>query len=248
MSDVFKTALVTGASSGIGRAVAESLLARGLAVHATARRAERLAEIAGAVPHALDLLDRDAIYRAFEGLEIDVLVANAGTARGYDGLVDASPDDLDATFGANLGGFAHTVRAVLPGMIARGRGHIVAIGSVTGIYPTGSAVYGASKGAVRLFCQNLRLELRGTGVRTTEICPGRVATEIYDAAFDDPALTARYKATGIRELQPADVAEAVLYALDQPSRVNVATIEITPVEQSYGGAHFAPVEKLPDEA
>jgi NADP-dependent 3-hydroxy acid dehydrogenase YdfG len=130
------------------------------------------------------------------------------------------------------------LRLTIPGMIARRRGHIVNIGSIAGLYPTVSAVYGASKGAVRLMSQNLRIELRGTGIRVTEICPGRVTTEFYEASVPDPELSARLKQTGIRELSPDDVAGAVAYAVSAPAHVSVATIELHPVEQSYGGVSF----------
>ena len=119
---------------------------------------------------------------------------------------------------------------------------MVNLGSVAGLYPIVSVVYGASKGAVRLMSQNLRLELRGTGVRVTEICPGRVSTEFYDAAIPDPETRDRLKTTGIRELTPDDIAEAILYAVSAPAHVNVSTIELQPVEQVFGGVQFAPVD------
>lgn len=239
-----RAALVTGASSGIGRAVARALAARGVTVRAVARRAERLADLAAeapsVVPCALDLTDRAALYAALSDLEVDVLVNNAGVARGFDGLAEAAPDDIEATLGVNVAAMMHVLRAVLPGMIERRRGHVITLGSVSGLYPTASAVYGGAKAAAHMLHANLRLELRGTGIRATEICPGRVETEIYDAAFDDPALTAKHKEIGIRALAPDDVAGAVLYALDQPPHVNVAQIEITPTEQTYGGMNVVP--------
>ena len=102
--------------------------------------------------------------------------------------------------------------------------------------------YGASKGAVRLMSQNLRLELRGTGARVPEICPGRVSTEFYDAAVPDPTTRSRLKTTGIRELSPGDIAEAILYAVSAPTHVNVATIELQPVEQTFGGVNLDPID------
>jgi NADP-dependent 3-hydroxy acid dehydrogenase YdfG len=242
----YKTALVTGASSGIGRATAEVLAGRGLAVHAVARREDRLAELAktsGVIPHGLDLRDTRAIYDAFAGLEVDVLVNNAGTARGFGGLCTASPEDIDTTVDTNLAAVCHLLRAVLPGMADRQRGHVVNIGSVAGLYPTISALYAGTKGAIHMLGPNLRLELRGSGVRVTEICPGRVDSEIFDVAFDDPAEAARIKDTGIEELRPEDVADAIVYALDTPWRVNISTIEIVPNEQAYGGTHLAPVAR-----
>ena len=119
---------------------------------------------------------------------------------------------------------------------------MVNLGSVAGLYPTSSAVYGASKGAVRMMSQNLRLELRGTGVRVTEICPGRVSTEFFDAAVPDPATRDRLKTTGIREISPDDIAEAILYAVLAPGHVNVSTIELLPLEQSFGGGRLDQID------
>lgn len=242
----YGTALVTGASSGIGRATARALAEQGLTVHAVARREDRLAELAetsGIVPLALDLRDTEALYERLAGLEIDVLVNNAGTGRGFEGVCLASAEDIDITLGTNVVAVYHLLRALLPGMVERRRGHVVNIGSVAGLYPISSAVYGGSKGAIRLLGQNLRLELRGSGVRVTEVCPGRVQTEIFDVAFDDPAMAAKVKDTGIEELAPEDIADAILYVLDVPWRVNISTLEIVPNEQTYGGMHLVPAAR-----
>ena len=168
----------------------------------------------------------------------DLLVNNAGLGAGITGLATATSEEVAQTIDTNVTAVLELMRLTLPGMIARRRGHVVNLGSVAGLYPLVSAVYGASKGAVRLMSQNLRLELRGTGVRVTEICPGRVSTEFYDAAVPDPAARDRIKTTGIRELSPDDIAEAILYAVSAPAHVNVSTIELQPVEQTFGGAQF----------
>ena len=239
------TALVTGASSGIGAAVVRKLAANGWQVHALARRAARLEALAGetgCIPHALDIRDGAALERLMAGLAPDLLVNNAGLGAGITGLATASHDEVARTIDTNVTAVLELTRLTLPGMIARRRGHVVNLGSVAGLYPLVSAVYGASKGAVRLLSQNLRLELRGTGVRVTEICPGRVATEFYDAAVPDPAARDRIKTTGIRELSPDDIAEAILYAVSTPAHVNVSTIELQPVEQTFGGAQFDPID------
>ena len=239
------TALVTGASSGIGAAVVRSLAANGWQVHALARRAARLEALAdetGCVPHALDIRDGAALARLMAGLAPDLLVNNAGLGAGITGLATASRDEVARTIDTNVTAVLELTRLTLPGMIARRRGHVVNLGSVAGLYPLVSAVYGASKGAVRLLSQNLRLELRGTGVRVTEICPGRVASEFYDAAVPDPAARDRIKTTGIRELSPDDIAEAILYAVSTPAHVNVSTIELQPVEQTFGGVQFDPID------
>ena len=240
-----QTALVTGASSGIGDAVVRRLAAAGWQVHALARRAERLEALAGetgCTPHALDIRDGEALERLMAGLEPDLLVNNAGLGAGITGLATATSDQIAQTIDTNVTAVLELLRLTLPGMIERGRGHVVNVGSVAGLYPTMSAVYGASKGAVRLMSQNLRIELRGTRVRVTEICPGRVTTEFYDAAVPDPATRDRIKTTGIRELSPDDVAQAILYAVSAPRHVNVSTIELQPLEQTFGGAHLDPID------
>ena len=239
------TALVTGASSGIGAAVVRKLAANGWQVHALARRAARLEALAGetgCIPHALDIRDGAELERLMAGLAPDLLVNNAGLGAGITGLATASRDEVARTIDTNVTAVLELTRLTLPGMIARRRGHVVNLGSVAGLYPLVSAVYGASKGAVRLLSQNLRLELRGTGVRVTEICPGRVTSEFYDAAVPDPATRDRIKTTGIRELSPDDIAEAILYAVSTPAHVNVSTIELQPVEQTFGGAQFDPID------
>ncbi len=245
----FRTALVSGATSGIGRACARALAERGLAVVATGRRRDRLEALAaetGCETLALDLRDRDAVYAALGEREIDVLVNAAGVGRGMESFLDASPDDLDATLVTNATALIHVTRAILPGMRARGRGHVVNIGSVAGLYPLFTAIYGASKGAVHLFSQNLRIELLGSGVRVTELCPGRVRTEFFETAIDDPETIERL-ATGFKLLEPEDIAAAALYAIDAPWHVHVATIELIAAEQAPGGVAVKPIERGSDE-
>ena len=239
----FKTAIVTGASSGIGYATARLLAGNGLTVHAIARRAERintLANTPGVVPRALDLRDTAAVKAAIGDINADVLVNNAGVGRGFDGITKASAEDIEQTIGTNVTATLQLIRLALPGMVNRSRGHIVNIGSTAGLYPAASAIYGASKGAIRMLGPNLRLELQGTGVRVTEICPGRVASEFYDAALDDAKKAARIKASGIEDLRPEDVANVIWYALSAPRHVNISSVEIVPTEQSYGGMQMVP--------
>ncbi|MEM9627108.1 MAG: SDR family oxidoreductase [Pseudomonadota bacterium] len=240
----YKSALVTGASSGIGAACVRALTSRGIEVHALARREDRLKALAdetGCMPLTLDLRDHDAIHARLASLDVDILIGNAGTGRGFDGFLGASPDDIDVTLGTNVQSLVHVLRAVLPGMVERRRGHVVNIGSVAGLYPINSVIYGASKGAVHMLNQNLRIELKGTGVRSTEICPGRVVTEFFEASIEDSEQLAKVKDTGIEELTPDDIADAIIFALDAPWRMNVNCIEIQPTEQVFGGAGFGPV-------
>ncbi len=240
----YKTALVTGASAGIGEATVRALVAKGLAVTAVARRAERLEALAaetGCTPLALDLTDTRALNAALRGLEVDVLVNNAGLGRGMASFLEASAEDIDLTIETNVTAFLHVIHAVAPNMVARKTGHIVNIGSIAGLYPLQSPIYGASKGAVRLASQNLRIDLEGTGVRMTEICPGRVVTEFLVQASGEEA--ARQTYGQFNELQPVDIADAIVYAVDAPWRVNVSTIEIVPTEQIIGGIHTTRVER-----
>ena len=240
-----RTAVVTGASAGIGAATAAALADRGMHVHALARRADRLAALAeatGCVTHQVDVRDYDALRALLGRLEVDVLVNNAGVARGLASFTDADPADLDQTIDTNVSAVLHACHAVLPGMIERGRGHLVLLGSTAGLHALPTTVYGASKGAIHMMTANLRLDLVGTGVRVTEVCPGRVTTELYDAAIDDPEQRAGLQQTGIHELTSADVADAIAYAVEAPWHVNVTTIELQPTEQTYGGSRFDPVD------
>lgn len=240
-----RVALVTGASSGIGSAVVEAMVGAGFEVHGLARRADRLAALAartGAVTHAVDITDAAALEAIVQDISPEVLVLNAGRGAGFSGLARTSRQDLAETVETNVTAVLDLIRLVLPGMVARGRGHLVLLGSVAGLYPSVSAIYGGTKAAVWMIAQNLRLELRGTGIRVTDIRPGRVTSEFYDAAMPDPAAAAQAKQTGIRELAPSDVAAAILYAVSAPAHVNVSAIELQPLEQTYGGVNFDPLE------
>ena len=238
-----KTVLVTGASSGIGAGIVEVLGRAGYTVHAVARRADRLAELSeqtGCKTHPVDVTDTDAIAGLVETVQPEIVVCNAGRGGGFDGIAGTSAEDLAATVELNVTATLDLLRQCLPGMIAQGRGHIVTIGSVAALYPSTSALYGGTKAAVGMIAQNLRLELRGTGIRVTDIRPGRVASEFYDVAIADRAKSAAAQDTGIRELQPSEIGDAILYAVGAPIHVNVSTIELQPLEQTYGGLNFDP--------
>ena len=237
-----KKVLITGASAGIGAAATRALTAAGAEVHAVARRADRLADLAaetGCHTHAADVTEAADRAALAEAVSPDILINNAGIGAGITGLIGASAEEVERTISTNVTAMLLLLRLFLPGMVERGTGHVVNIGSVAGLYPTVSAVYGASKGAVRLLGQNLRIELKGTGVRVTEIQPGRVRTEFYDAAIADPALRDKVKETGVTELTPEDIAAAILYAVTAPGHVNISAIELQPLDQLYGGVQFA---------
>lgn len=240
----YKTALVTGASSGIGAALTRSLSALGVKVHAVARREQRLAalkEETGCETHTLDLRDSASIKPMFGELDIDILVNNAGHGRGFEGVCGATSEDIDSAIDTNVRAVYHLLGAIVPGMMQRNRGHIVNIGSMAGRHTTASAIYGGTKGAIHMLSRNLRLEVVGKQVRVTEICPGRVATEFYDQAIDDAATRDRLKTSGIEELSAEQISDTVLFALQAPANMNVNLIELQPVEQTYGGTAFTPI-------
>ena len=234
--------LITGASSGIGAATAAALAAEGMVVHGTARREDRLAELASATgcsTHVLDVRDADGVADLIKAIgRIDILINNAGTGRGWGSLAKAAPLDIQRAVDTNVTAAIQVVQAVLPGMIKRGEGHIVNIGSMAGLYPVSAALYGATKAAVHALSTNLRLELRGTGIRVTEICPGRVQTEFYDVAIADPGLREATKNSGVEEVTAAECADTIVYALNVARHVNINRIEIQPTEQTYGGSQF----------
>lgn len=233
----YNTALVTGASSGIGAACTRTFRKAGLRVIAVARREDRLAALAeetGCEPLVLDVTDTAGVYDALGGLEVDILVNNAGLGRGFEGFLASSVDEIEQMIDVNVTAAIHVVRAVLGGMVERKRGHLVQLSSIAALYPVGFPVYGASKGALHRFSQNLRMDLPASRVRQTEICPGRIATEFFDTAFKDEEDRAQFMA-GFEALKAEDIADAILYAVSTPLHVNVSMIELTPAQQAPGG-------------
>jgi len=237
--------LVTGASAGFGTAIVRRFVAAGARVVAAARRTDRLgalaAELGPAVhPLELDVRDRSAVERAIAGLPadvaaVDVLVNNAGLALGLEPAQRADLDHWDQMIETNCRGLVAVTRAVLPGMVARGRGHVVNLGSIAGTYPyPGGNVYGATKAFVHQFSLNLRSDLHGTGVRVTCIEPGMCGgTEFSEVRFAGDRTRAQAVYAGMQPLTPDDIAEAVAWATSQPAHVNVNTIELMPVAQSF---------------
>ncbi len=238
-----QTALVTGATSGIGEAIARRLALSGRAVLAVGRREARLRALAnetGCEWLAADVRDLAGILPAIERFAPDIVVNNAGVGHGIAGLEGIEASVIRDAIAINVIAPMQITAAVLPRMRATGRGHIVNIGSISGLHTLVSALYGGTKSAVHRFSQNLRLELAGSGIRVTEICPGRVASEFYRSASGDAGKLAALSRSGITELQPDDIAAAISYAVDAPAHVNVATIEILPTEQAVGGVVAKP--------
>jgi len=241
-----RTALVTGASGGIGAAVVRRLAEAGADVTAVARRAaplEALVAECGCRTAVLDVTDRAALEAFVAELAPDILVNNAGTGHGVAGIATTDIDDIGIAVQTNVAAPLHAIRAALPAMRERRTGHIVNVGSIAGLHNLVSAVYGATKAAVHRMSQNLRVELAGSGVRVSEIAPGRVTSGFYAAANLTPDTAERMGTTGIVELRPADIAEAVLYVLQAPAHVNVSLIELLPTEQAVGGLSMVPLER-----
>lgn len=240
------TVFVTGASSGFGAAIARRYAKEGAKIVAAARRLDRLQALAGEfgreriLPLELDVGDRATVAAAVADLpeafaQVDVLVNNAGLALGLSPAPGADLDDWDRMIRTNCAGLAYVTRALLPGMRARDRGHVVNIGSVAGTYPyPGGNVYGATKAFVRQFSLNLRSDLHGTGVRVTCIEPGLCSgTEFSEVRFggDRERVAAVY--AGMTPLTPEDIAETVAWVSAQPPHVNVNSVELMPVAQSF---------------
>ena len=243
-------AIVTGASSGIGKAIARRLGSEGANLVLWARRGERLARLAEEIAAesgvsvdtgVVDVRDRDAVQgeaaRLMSALGTpDILVNNAGLAAGMAPVHDADVDDWDRMIDTNVKGLLHVTRAFLPAMVERDSGQVVNIGSITGrqVYP-GSTVYAASKYAVQAITEGTNLDLLGTGVRVSGVHPGLVETEFSLVRFkgDEDRAGAVYK--GIEPLTGADVADVVSYVLNAPPRINVADVVV--FAKAQGSVH-----------
>jgi 3-hydroxy acid dehydrogenase / malonic semialdehyde reductase len=242
---LYRHALVTGASSGIGRAIATRLADEGLHVHAVGRDAkalDALAAHANITPVALDLRDPAPLRAVFEGAHIDVVVNNAGLLPAIAKFDACSAADLDGMIDINLRAPLHVAQMALTGMLERRRGHLFFIGSSAGRFPhPNTAVYGATKAAISMFCDALRCDLLGSKVRVTEIAPGRVQTNLYRTALGEQAAQEKlYDA--YRSIQPEDIAELVATALNLPDSVDVSRFEVFPTDQAPGGAQIVAVE------
>ncbi|MGO2791465.1 SDR family oxidoreductase [Microbacterium gubbeenense] len=241
----YRTALVTGASTGMGEATVVQLREQGLTVHAVARDAERLSDLAertGAIAHIVDLSDIDAVERELGGLEIDVLVNNAGVSAPGN-ILDAERGTVDAMVDVNLRAVLHLARLFLPGMVERDLGHVVNISSIAGHYNFfGHTAYHATKAAVHQISRQLRNDTVGKRIRVTEICPGRVETEIFgrNLGGTPEAMKEAWETfyEGYESLTTADIVAAIDFALAAPDHVNIGLMEIMPTFQVPGGLTF----------
>ncbi len=237
---------ITGATAGFGLATARRFAADGTRVVAAGRRDERLAELRAELgelvhPVRLDVRDRDGVERAVASLPqafaaVDVLVNNAGLALGLEPAQEASLDEWDAMIDTNVKGLTYMTRALLPGMVARDRGHIVNLGSTAAEFPyPGGNVYGATKAFVYQFSLNLRADLLGTAVRVTDIEPGLCGgTEFSSVRFrgDDAKAASVYD--GTTPLTSEDIADAIHWVATRPAHVNINSLQLMPVCQAPG--------------
>jgi 3-hydroxy acid dehydrogenase/malonic semialdehyde reductase len=242
-----KIVFVTGASAGIGRATALAFAAEGARMLLAARRAAKLAEVASeclklgsAAVHSIDLDVRDhrAVQNAVDTLpdewaEIDVLVNNAGLSRGLDKLYMGRVEDWEEMIDTNVKGLLYVTRAVVPGMVVRGRGHVVNLGSTAGelAYP-GGAVYCGTKAAERLINDGLRQDVLGTPVRVTTVDPGMVETDFSLVRFHGDHERASKVYKGVTPLKAEDVAEVIVWVTKRPDHVNIARVSMTSIHQA----------------
>jgi NADP-dependent 3-hydroxy acid dehydrogenase YdfG len=242
-----KTVFITGASSGIGKATAHAFAAEGARLLLAARREDLLTAEIAALQQAgaadvrtlqLDVTKREAVAAILTALPaswraLDILVNNAGLSRGLDKLYEGNPDDWEQMIETNVMGLLYVTRAVVPGMIERGSGHVVNLGSTAGelTYPKG-AVYCASKAAERAINDGLRQDVLGTPIRVTSIDPGMVETAFSEVRFHGDKERAAKVYQGLTPLSPEDVADAIVWAVTRPPHVNIARVLLTPVDQA----------------
>lgn len=240
-----KTAFITGATSGIGRATARLFAAHNINLILCGRRNERLESLKtelgkNVAVHTLsfDVRERDKIIVAVESLpenfrSIDILINNAGNAHGLDAFQNGSADDWDAMLDINVKGLLYVTEAILPGMIAKKAGHIINIGSTAGkeVYPNGN-VYCASKHAVDAINQGMRLDLNGKGIKVGSINPGLVETEFSEVRFKGDSDRAEKVYQNFTPLQPEDIADVIHFAVTRPPHVNIADLTVMCLDQA----------------
>ncbi|MCD6581580.1 MAG: SDR family oxidoreductase [Desulfuromusa sp.] len=237
-----KTILITGATSGFGKACAEYFAGQGWQLILTGRRSERLEQLQEQLGEAvrkiisLDVRDREQVFEKLGSLvEIDVLLNNAGLALGLKPSWDVDLDDWDTMVDTNIKGLMYCTRALLPQMVKRDSGHIVNIGSTAGAWPyPGGNVYGGTKAFVQQFSRNLRADLLGSKVRVTNLAPGMAESEFSEVRFKGDVEQAAKVYQGAEALLPKDIAETVFWVVNRPAHVNINAIEMMPVDQAWG--------------
>ena len=248
-----KTVLITGATSGIGAACARKFAGAGYRVIITARRAEQLAVMAGdlqrefgveALPLCFDVRDLDAVKRALDSIpaawrDIDVLINNAGLALGLEPEYAGDFTDWETMIDTNVKGLLYMTRLVVPGMVERRKGHVINIGSVAGDAAyAGGAVYCATKAAVKVLSDGLRIDLAHTPVRVTNLKPGLVETNFSNVRFHGDTDRASNVYKGIQPLTGDDIADVALYAAQAPAHVQIAEVLILATHQASGSVVY----------
>lgn len=241
-----RTILVTGATAGIGLATARAFLEQGDLVWAVGRRLEKLQALRREFPKtcliaAVDVTQKpsvDAFFKKFQASEVDVLINNAGLAKGTSKLQEADYSDWEQMVDTNVRGLLYVTSKVLPSLSKKPGSHIVNLSSVAGrwVYP-GGGVYCATKFAVRALSEGLRQDLMGTGVRVTDIQPGMVETEFSVVRLGDEKMAQKVYA-GMRPLSASDIAESILWCVNRPSHVNVSELTLFPTDQAGVGPHL----------
>jgi 3-hydroxy acid dehydrogenase/malonic semialdehyde reductase len=242
-----KTVLITGASSGIGKATATAFAGEGCRLLLCARRLDKLEALqqeltaAGAQAvhlFSLDVRNRQAVESAISALpaewnEIDVLINNAGLSRGLAKVYEDDPENWEEMIDTNVKGLLYVTRSVVPGMVARGRGHVINLGSTAGyITYANGAVYCATKAAEKVISEGLKIDLMGTPVRVTSIDPGMVETDFSVVRFRGDEEKAAKVYQNITPLQPEDVADAIVWVASRPAHVNIHNILMTTIDQA----------------
>ena len=237
-----KQALITGATSGIGRAAALRLAEAGYAIIATGRRAERLASLKAEIEAAggscstltFDVRSEEEVRRHLEPLErVDLLVNNAGLAAGLEHIDRGDTRDWDAMIDTNIKGLLYVTRAITPKMVAAGTGHVINLGSIAGTEPyENGAVYCATKHAVHAISQSMRADLLSAGIKVTEIRPGMVETEFSEVRFHGDRERAAAVYEGVEPLTGADIAEAIAWVAQLPAHMNVNEMVLMPSQQA----------------
>lgn len=245
MTPMNKTALVTGASSGIGKATAIALAHAGFNLIICGRRKEALQELKDKLQekvkiHSLqfDVRNKEEVFSAIESLpqefsQIDVLINNAGNAHGLDPIQEGSLEDWDAMIDINVKGLLYVSKAVIPQMLERRAGDIINIGSLAGkeVYPNGN-VYSATKHAVDAINKGMRIDLNGTGIRVGALNPGLVETNFSEVRFKGDSERAKSVYKGYQPLKPEDIAELVVFMVTRPAHVNIADLLVLPTAQA----------------
>lgn len=246
LMSVYKTILITGATSGFGRKTAEILHSLGYKIIITGRRKELLDEISASLSNnvyaaQLDVRDKKSVKDFFINLpeefkEVDVLVNNAGLARGLDPADTAEINDWDEMVDTNIKGLLYMTREVINQMKSRNTGLIINIGSVAATVPyKGGNVYGATKAFVKQFTRNLRTDLFGTNIKVTNIEPGMAETEFSLVRFKGDSNKANSVYSNTHALTAENIAETIRWVVEQPSNVNIDNIEIMPLDQTFAG-------------